>query len=271
MVFRDVFNCMMQSRYADACQDSRTVADKYALYDRYIDDIFGSSEAGALTADDYMEVLHSARAEYTSRDTLKRIIRLVRWTTEYGAAENIISVDPLRNRSREINNIIEARYFTPEERDLILKNVSQLRYPNLFRFIIYTGLAASQVCGIDNGSVFLSDAECYADRILSRSGGEGNAHWAHKTNGNIRVPLCRQAISVLRDEARRQAIYRQRAGDRWKNEYDLVFTDQWGSPVRREDIKEDAKMLARLTGIEHLTAGRLRYLHMEMLLDGMLQ
>lgn len=199
------------------------------------------------------------------KETMIRVIRVLDYGFAYLKKEGVVPANYIRVYKREIDAIINESTHTAEERKRIVEQFPFMQNGNLFGFVTYSGIKPDRAVALNKESVFLVESVCYADRTLEGINSRGEPIFGIITRGNIRYPLTEKAKYYLAEEERKQAAFKRRLGERWHNPEGLWFTGDFGQPVSRESIKEDNKLLRKLTGIPDLTLERLSKMSLDFI------
>lgn len=257
-----------EAENTDTSKQTRYKTDNYDYYyKRLIVNYFENVDLDEFEVGVINGGIRKMRRDYYEAETLKRVVRIFRYTFVYLYREGMIPVDYVASHIKEITAIAKGDSLTAEERQRILKSIRHLQYGNLFGFVIKSGVKPDRATALTRNAVYLMDDECYADHVLRGVDRDGNPILEPVTSGITRYTLSEDAKRFLIKEERQQALYKQRAGDRWSNVLDLVFTDAYGRPITRVMLREDCELLIRLTGIPGLTLDRLAKMYLDFLMD----
>jgi integrase len=136
--------------------------------------------------------------------------------------------------------------FTDEElRQLLDAARAHTRYWPLFVLLARTGLRLGEALGLAWRDVDL-DGEHPSLRVVSQLD-KRNRLVRPKSAHSIRtVGLRPEVVEALRHRRAEQAADRDRAGDEWANEFDLVFTTVTGRPVSKANISGSGRVFERV-------------------------
>lgn len=128
----------------------------------------------------------------------------------------------------------ERRVLTVEEQELFLKYLSGTEHELEFRFVLLTGLRASEISGLIWDNVNWERKELYITQAMGYSKKENKFFiTTPKTKSSIRtIPLVDEALQILRQQKKKQMLARMKSTN-WNTEEcfdNLVFTSQNGRP-----------------------------------------
>lgn len=80
-----------------------------------------------------------------------------------------------------------------------------------------------------------------------------------KENKQRRIVLAKSTMEILRRQRTKQQKQKLRAGALWDNEYDLVFTNEFGKPLHHFAVYDHLKRILKECGMEGYTFHSLRH------------
>jgi integrase len=132
---------------------------------------------------------------------------------------------------------------------------------NLFVVAMHTGARMSEVLGMTWKNIKLDNGEIKINAQLQRARTEDMKRTlvSTKTNNHRTVIVPQFVVDALRDEKRKQAERRIRAGELWDNDLGLVFTREDGSPIPHTTVSNAFKRITTSIGRPDLSFHALRH------------
>lgn len=123
-------------------------------------------------------------------------------------------------------------------------------YEILFLVTLFCGLRQGEVLGLTWDRVDFDKGTITINRQLQKVvGGGGACNLVPTKNGKGRVITPASTImQLLKDQRRKQAEWRLKAGPAWGNDWDLVFTDGEGVPIAPFTLYKSFKRIAEDIG-----------------------
>lgn len=144
----------------------------------------------------------------------------------------------------------EIHPLTDAEIPLFLKQIENHQFRNAYALCIFAGLREGECLGLSWKQVDFEKGRITISQQLQKTkGGHVSYYIADSTKGGkprtIEPPIC---FDYLREEKRRQAENRLRAGALWNNNADLVFTDELGRHLAIHTFYKRFKEIAASIG-----------------------
>ena len=145
-----------------------------------------------------------------------------------------ISKNPSKGVKLPTDDTGERRVLTVDEQELFLKYLPGTEHELEFRFVLLTGLRASEISGLIWDNVNFERKELYITQAMGYSKKENKFFiTTPKTKSSIRtIPLVDEALQILKDQRKKQMLARMKSAN-WNTEEsfkNLVFTSQNGRP-----------------------------------------
>ena len=120
----------------------------------------------------------------------------------------------------------------------------------LFTFALFTGMRMGEICGLSWDSVDIGKSTICVKQQLSKEKKPGGQFYIATTKNNKTrfITPAPFVISMLRDAKRIQNEYRLKAGGAWKNNWDLVFTNEIGENLVPLTVLKRFKRIAEKIG-----------------------
>lgn len=112
------------------------------------------------------------------------------------------------------------------------------RFERLFILALFSGMRQSELIGLRWDDVNLENGTILVCRQIQKSRANGEyVHLDETKNGKQRIAsIAPSVVKVLKDQKRQQLEWRLAAGELWKNEENLVFTDEVGHHIRHNTM-----------------------------------
>ena len=143
----------------------------------------------------------------------------------------------------------------------LLKAAAGDQIEALIILALFSGLRQSELLGLTWDCVDLKSGSLIVNRQLVRSDLRVNEEvFASPKNGKSRtITIATSAIKVLREQKRRQAEMKIKAGPAWGNEHNLVFTNPLGHPLTHQFVDRSFKRLIKKAGFDGVRFHDLRH------------
>ncbi|MEG6586711.1 tyrosine-type recombinase/integrase [Dendrosporobacter sp. 1207_IL3150] len=165
----------------------------------------------------------------------------------------------------------EYFYFGVKQRK---KNTPDHEYHKAMAYMVVsvalsTGMRLGEVFGLKWSDINFVTKTIYVQRALVSSNTKGMIFEDPKTKGSRRkIPVMDQVINALEKYQNKQACYANLLGDKFENQYKLLFTNTWGKPVDTSNFttRYFKKMLAQAELDTKFSFHDLRHTHATLLL-----
>ena len=143
----------------------------------------------------------------------------------------------------------EIKPLEPEEITRFVQNLEGEPYKNLFLTAFFTGMRQGELLGLswdrvdfDNGIIEI----CQQLQCL-----DGKYFLETPKHDKTRIIAPAQIVmDALREEQKSQQAWKDRIGEGWSNEWNLVFTDGLGKHLVRRTVDKHFKKILEKSGIE---------------------
>ena len=125
------------------------------------------------------------------------------------------------------------------------------RFERLFFVTLFSGLRQSEVIGLQWEDIDLDSGVIQVRRQLQKKhDGPGYIFLDETKNGKHRTAaIAPSVVKVLKAERKQQAEWRLAAGPLWKNDRNLVFTDELGEHLKHKTIANHFKKIVSAIGM----------------------
>ncbi|WP_052666759.1 tyrosine-type recombinase/integrase [Nitriliruptor alkaliphilus] len=231
-------------------------------------------EVTVTTVSTWMAMLLSsggARGQPLAAATVRYARLLLHKAFEDAVRSGALMVNPVsrtENPYRDINGV-RVRYppasWTVEELRVFLDRVDRHQHGPLFTLAAMTGMRRGEALALTWSDIDIDRSELVISRNLTEV--DGAPVLGTTKNGKTRrIALGTRALDALHDERDRQASARARAGTRWRNEPDFVFTRPTGDFVRPTVASDAFRTFVGRLPVRRIRFHDLRHTHAILLL-----
>ena len=156
----------------------------------------------------------------------------------------------------------EIKTITDKQLDRFLAACRPDPFYRLYLVDLFTGMRQGEILGLswpdidwENGSLYLHQQ---LQQYLTR--GDRNCYLTSLKNGKTRtVTIAPTVLQILREQRLIQNKQRIAAGPMWENEYNLVFTNEFGKPLNRRTVYKHLKKILSGIGLDDCYFHTLRH------------
>lgn len=143
----------------------------------------------------------------------------------------------------------EIKPLEPEEITRFLQNLEGEAYRNLFLVAFFTGMRQGELLGLSWDRVDFEQGVIEIRQQLQCI--EGNYFLETPKHDKVRlIAPAKLVMDALKEEKEAQDHNRKLLGDKWQNEWNLVFTDTFGKHLVRRTVDKHFKKILEKSGIE---------------------
>lgn len=143
----------------------------------------------------------------------------------------------------------EIKPLEPEEITRFLQNLKGEAYRNLFLVAFFTGMRQGELLGLSWDRVDFEQGVIEIRQQLQCI--EGNYFLETPKHDKVRlIAPAKLVMDALKEEKEAQDHNRKLLGDKWQNEWNLVFTDTFGKHLVRRTVDKHFKKILEKSGIE---------------------
>jgi integrase len=220
------------------------------VLERYVRPALGKRKLAAVRPLDVQAVysdmqkrgLSSRIVRYTHTVLSSALKQAVKWKMiQHNPAESV----ELPKKERK-----EMQALTPEQAAKFLQAAASDRHTALFNLAVVAGLRPSEYLGLQWKDVDFDKGVVTVQRTLTWKRGGTWYFGEPKTSKSRRsIPLPQPVMQLLREQKKRQAEERLKAGPKWQG-HDLVFCGQEGGPLHiRNVITRHFKAILKRAGL----------------------
>lgn len=131
---------------------------------------------------------------------------------------------------------------------------------NILTVALFAGLRISELCGLSWDQIDMEKSTITVSKQLASPATRKKGLFISPKNGKSRtLKAAPSVIAALKDQRRKQAEMRLRAGQLWSNEHNLVFTLEDGSIFNQQRTTREFKRLLTAAGLEDIRFHDLRH------------
>ena len=218
----------------------------YPLRSKYYN-IFGNTLGDKKVAEinniDIQSVINSMRDNGRAASSMRTALSTIRECLESAKNNRIIQVNPCFDIKVYWENKTTLRRFLSKEEQELFLNKSKNNgdwYYEMFYIMLHTGMRIGEVGGLKWEDIDFKNKCIHINRSLSCQYEKGKKIMrltTPKTHNSYReIPFMGEVEDMLNAQYKKQQIYKENLGDRWREEEgfeNFVFTSSMGSPVTR--------------------------------------
>ena len=160
----------------------------------------------------------------------------------------------------------EIKPLEPGEITRFIQNLDGEPYRNLFMTAFFTGMRQGELLGLSWDRVDFDDGTIEIRQQLQCIDGKYFLETPKHDKVRIIAPA-KIVMDALLEEHRKQQLNKDRVGDAWQNEWNLVFTDELGKHLVRRTVDKHYKKVLEKSGIEEHRFHDMRHTFAVSMLD----
>ena len=230
------------------------------FYKDYIDPVIGGKDSRDVTEDEILMIAVRSRSMGRQSDTLRNLRRIINRMFEYAIEIHELETNVVNNISEEYNRLMRESTYSADEVTRVYNAFEKMSLGNLYGFVAEMRCNAAEALALSEDSVMLEEGICFLDHIFVCDSTKGLT--LEIKGGVTWMNLTSKAKEYIGNQLKLQAINKRRAGEKWNNVYNLIFTDGFGNPISKEVLRKENEKLIRLSGIPKLTLERMNKINM---------
>ncbi len=204
--------------------------------------------------------------------SIRKQLEPLKASLKQAVINNLIIKDPSLHLSMPAMSTREIEHLTIEEQQKLVEALPQTTAGRALRFILGTGLRASELCGLRwqdiNGDSFTIRQA--AQRVLDLSDHSGGPKYKLSVSppktkaGRRTVPLMERMLTLLAEQKEEQMKQRLRAGSAWAGRIPghgetYVFANELGSAIDRCNLGRVLRISLDTAGVKRVGVHALRH------------
>lgn len=233
-----------------------TIASYTSVVNTHLRPRLGRVVLSRLTREQVQDALAGISATGVSPSTVAHVFHILRIALNEAMRSDLVRTNVcLRVRPPESHPPVISPW-DAREINRFLDSLGDDRLAPLFTLAIASGLREGELLGLTWSEVEWSANTLTVARQLLRDGSFGPP----KSGAGLRtIGLSELATYALRSQRRQQAAARLRAGARWSNDRDFVFTTSVGSPLGIRPIWHAFRAATERAGVRRIRLHDLRH------------
>lgn len=229
----------------------------------HVKPMIGSIGTGKVTPLDIGGVFSTMRAGGSSKSTVHHAYRLVSMVLKAAEHNDVIDRSPMPRVAAPPAPRAEVDItWTIEELEAFLADVAGGPYDALMNVTAGTGMRQGEVLGLQWPSVDLDSGKIFVCRSLERTTRDGVKLKETKTERTRTIFIDPEVVDLLRAHRTAQLEDRLKFGPMWGNEWDLVFCDGAGAPLKGHTVSQYfSRRLDKLPTVRRIPFKDLRHTH----------
>lgn len=234
---------------------------------KHIRPVLGEKTVRSISNTHIQKLISSKVAELEPR-TVKLIYTVINDSLKSAKYSGIIKENPAENVKLPKQEQMETKYLTTEEISILLEVAKDSRHYTAILFTIATGLRRGELLGLEWKHINFKNNTVKIEQALTQTKTEGIQIGTVKTkNSNRTIIIDDFLMSELMKHELRQSEYREKLGDIYYKEHDLVFCKEDGNPLTPNAFSDTIKDVMIKAGIKGVTLHGLRHTAATVLLE----
>lgn len=225
---------------------------------RHVDPVIGHVTLAQLRPTDITRVLLSMEHAGKSASTRRNVYAALRAALDDAVANGLLAVNPAVRVKRPRADHTEAVSLTPAQVARLLEASRGLRYRDVLRFILGTGVRRGEALALTWPEVDFDRGEARIVGSLVRSGGRLVVSTPKTKHSRRVVALSPAVIALLRAHRAAQAAERLKAANYWA-ETGFVFTTELGAPADPRNLLRTVQLACEKVELPPMGVHTLRH------------
>lgn len=210
----------------------------------------------------------SSKVGDKSPKTVKLIFTIINDTLNQAKYAGIIKDNPAENVKLPKQEQKETKYLSPEDIEKLLDEAAKSKHHTAILFDLYTGLRRGELLGLEWKHIDFKNNTIKIEQALTKTKTEGVRIGKTQTKNSQRVIAVKETLmKELKRHSWKQKEYKDKLGELYNTEYDLVFCKEDGSPLCPASFSKTFKKLANRAGFEGVSFHGLRHTAATLLIE----
>ncbi|MGN0970655.1 MAG: tyrosine-type recombinase/integrase [Aristaeellaceae bacterium] len=198
--------------------------------------------------------------EGLSAGSLRLVYKVLHMALEKAVALEYIPKNPASNCVLPKDEKKDIKPLTDQQASAMLAAAKGNIIENLVKLCLFTGLRISEALGLTWDCVDLDKRTITVDKQLVSRDHRHNGPFATPKNGLTRtITVAPSVVATLKDQLKRLAEMRLKAGPAWHNEYNTVFATPAGDLLSQSTAANNFKTILKKAGIDDVRFHDLRH------------
>lgn len=254
-------------RYLINAKDSTKA--QYELYLRlYVRPNIGSMRLQDVEFDTIKDIILDARGKNLSEKTIRNLNGIIHHTFADAKKSKLRKDNPADDQDLPKVKASEMMFLEGDKRKQFCDEIKGKLYEHLFIIALFTGMRQGELLGLSWDSVDFKAGTITISRQLKRDRkiGEKVSYDFDTTKTNKNRTICPAPIvfDALKEVHRLQSADKLKTGEKYNNEDNLVFTNEYGRHLVSGYVLKVFKARAKAIGLPDLRFHDLRHSHVVM-------
>lgn len=248
--------------YIEGSVKPYTVDSYRGQCENHIKPALGSKKLSALTTTDIQKFYNSlGKTKKLSPKTIKNVHGVLHSALEKAVELRLISSNPSNMCS--LPTVVKKDITPLEQEDIsiLLEDWRRHKYYRVYVVTLFTGMRQGEVLGLTWDCVDFDDRAIHVNKQLQKTSKVGGTYYLPVTkNSQTRtVYVAPFVMDIFREQKSIQNQMRRKAGDAWHNEWNLVFTNEFGGHLTHIAVYKRFKESVRRVGLDETRFHDLRH------------
>ena len=254
--------CAWLDLYARKSVSSYTYDSYKRICDCHIRPYLGKVNLGELNALQIQQFYnHLSDEKGLSPKTVKNIHGVLHKVLQQAVKIGMLRLNP--TEACELPECIRREISPMEQDDLkrFLESIQGHSYEFVYRVTVFTGLREGEVLGLTWDCIDFEKNEILVNKQLKKTSKVGGEYILAPTKNRQkrRIMVAPSVMRVLKEQKERQEELRLAANGLWSNEWELVFTNEFGGHLCHFTVYKHFKAVAKKIGMPNARFHDLRH------------
>jgi integrase len=232
---------------------------------RWINPTIGAVTLDKLNSSDVARLMLAMQVEGKAESTRRNCYDVLSVALDDAVDNGLLAVNPAHKRGRESGRKhlrptpkrVEARFLTTEEAGALLAGAENLRYADVVRLILFTGLRRGEALALRWDGIDIEAGTAGVSGSLVRQEGSLIVSGTKSKASTRTICLSTSAVVLLKKVKTKQSAEKLEATE-WTDS-GLVFTNAKGGPVEPQNVLRTVRLAAATAGLIGVKVHTLRH------------